>query len=202
LIRLRRPPVIQLQEERFVPKNSLEESEARWAELCQGNPAYFDGDILHVLGVHRNGYGGATIQVAPTSFRFHAVGDLGIRPLGVKGICVQNDLFLCGFRGDQVGTYPSMWEFAPSGMVEPHEPPEIVIQRELTEETTMLSQTPPIAIAILNDEEARTWEIVYRLEATGTPQADGIEYEKLDWFDVKSLPKPMSPPALQMKSLL
>ncbi len=202
MIRLRRPPVIQLQEERFVPKCSLEEAEARWVALCQENPASFDGDILHVLGIHRNGSGGATVQVAPTSYRFHAIGDLGIRPLGVKGICKQNDMFLCGFRGQQVGTYPCMWEFAPSGMVEPSEPPEKVIQRELTEETTMLSTTPPIAIAILKDEEARTWEIVYQLEAIGSPQADGNEYEMLDWFDVKSLPKPMSPPAIRMKSLL
>ena len=191
-----------MHEDFFVPDTSLSKVDATWNLLCKQHPEYFDGDILHVLGVHRTGCGGATIQVARTSFRFHAVRDLGIKPLGVKGICTQNDLYLCGKRGELVGAYPNIWEFAPSGMVEPNQTPENVIERELEAETGMMLTSPPTAIALFLDEPARTWEIVYQLAVTGTLQVDGTEYVALDWFDIKAMPSPMSPPAIQMKSLL
>ena len=185
-----------------MPETSLEAVNRKWDELCEQNSAYFDGEILHVLGVHRNGCGGATIQVARTSYRFHAVMDLGIKPLGVKGICKKGGEYLFGLRGNAMGVYPGTWEFAPSGMVEPHQTPVDVIVRELEEETGMMAERAPIAIALFLDDIARTWEIVYQLETVGSPEADGNEYEEIDWFDVKEIPKPMSPPAIVMKSLL
>ena len=191
-----------MHEEVFVPDTSLANVDEKWDSLCKQNPSYFDGEIVHVLHVQRNGCGGATIQAARTSYRFHAVGGLGIAPLGVKGVCMQGDKYLCGLRGTQVGTYPRLWEFAPSGMVEPEQTPENIIESELEEETGLMLTSPPIAIAIFLDEEAHTWELVYQLSVTGTCQADGSEYESLDWFDFKAMPTPMSPPAIQMKSLL
>ena len=186
----------------FVPETSLVELDETWDVLCEQNPEYFDGEILHVLGVHRNGCGGATIQVVKSSYRFHAVGDVGIKPLGVNGICIWDDNYLCGFRGERVGVYPNKWEFAPSGLVEPSETPSDAMQRELEEETGLQVTVPPIAIAIFFDELARTWDIVYQLQVGGSLKSDGNEYKELGWFDVKALPKPMSPPAVQMKSLL
>lgn len=191
-----------MHEEVFVPETSLATVDEAWDKLCNQNSKFYDGDIVHVLSVNRTGCGGASIQVAQTSYRFHAVGTLGINPLGVKGICIQNDLYLCGKRGTQMGAYPNMWEFAPSGMVEPNQIPEYVIERELEEETGLHVSSPPIATAIFFDDTSRTWEIVYQLAVIGTPQVGGNEYQQLDWFDIKALPSPMSPPAIQMKSLL
>lgn len=202
MIRLRKPPTLQYHDEFFVPATSLEEVNRKWDALCAQNSACFDGEIVHVLGVHRNGCGGATIQAARTSYKFHAVMDLGIKPLGVKGICKQNDVYLCGLRGQKVGVYAGAWEFAPSGMVEPHQAPEDIIMRELEEETGLTAQSAPVAVALFFDEIARTWEIVYQLETIGHATVDGAEYEKLDWFDIKRFPSPMSPPTHKMKSLL
>ncbi len=191
-----------MQEDVFVPDTTLANVDEAWEKLCKQNPECFDGDIVHVRSVNRTGCGGANIQVAKSSYRFHAVGNLGMSPLGVKGICKQGDVYLCGKRGKQMGAYPNMWEFAPSGMVEPEQTPENVIERELEEETGLMLSKPPRAIALFLDEQAKTWEIVFELSVVGTAQVDGTEYAQLDWFDVKSFPKPMSPPAIQMKSLL
>lgn len=202
MIRLRRPPVLQYHEELFVPNTSLSAIDKEWDAFCSQHPSAVDGDILHVLGVHRNGCGGATIQAAKSSYRFHAVCDLGIKPLGVKGICMNNDAYLCGLRSGEVGVYPNLWEFAPSGMVEAFEAPEHAMQRELEEETGLCLKSPPIAIALLFDEIASSWEIVYHLDVEGTLRRGEEEYNTLDWFDLRSFPTPMSPLAMQMKSLL
>ena len=48
-IQLRRPPVLVEVAGRFVPERAtLEEVDARWAELCAANPRYFDGSIVQV----------------------------------------------------------------------------------------------------------------------------------------------------------
>ena len=190
-----------MHDELFVPETSLATVDARWEELCEQNPEYFDGEILHVIHVNATGCGGAIVQVARSSFRFHAVTDLGIKPLGCKGICKQGENYWCGLRGKQMGAYPSQWEFAPSGMMEPRQKPEDVIARELEEETGLMLSSAPIAVAMFFDEEARTWEIVFQLSVQGDCNADGTEYESLAWFERSSLPSPMSPPAQLMKTL-
>ena len=191
-----------MHEELFVPDASLATVDKNWDALCKENPEYFDGEIVHVLHVNRTGCGGVIVQVARSSYRFHAVGNVGVKPLGVKGICKQNDKYLCGIRGKHMGAYPNMWEFAPAGMMEPNQQPEDIIERELEEETGLMLSSPPTAIAIFFDEEVNTWEIVFQLVVVGECQADGTEYESLAWFDIESMPTPMSPPARQMKSLL
>ena len=62
-ILLRRPPVCAVVDEPFVPDVDVDEVNRRWAMLQNERPAFFDGRILHVLGVHRNGCGGATINL-------------------------------------------------------------------------------------------------------------------------------------------
>jgi len=101
-----------------------------------------------------------------------------------------------------MGVSPKMWEFAPAGMVEPEQTLEDNIERELEEETGLMLTSPPTAIALFLDEDVHTWELVFQLSVTGECEADGEEYESLAWFDIKSMPTPMSPPAIQMKSLL
>ena len=191
-----------MQDDRFVPETSLSSVDNAWEALKKTNPKYFDGEILHVLTVNRTGCGGATLQVAPSSYRFHAVGGLGIHPLGVKGICLHEGKYLCGLRGAQSGVYPNEWEFAPAGTVEPMQSPEDVIERELEEETGMYLKAPPIPIGLFLDEYTQSWELVYELSVEGEPEADGDEYESLAWCDVKTLPKPLSHAAQLMRTLL
>jgi 8-oxo-dGTP pyrophosphatase MutT (NUDIX family) len=192
------------------PRSMLAEVEARWASLCRGNPAYFDGRICHVLGAHRNGHGGATIHAADCAYRFWAVQapgfDLGVRPLGVKGITMQGSRVLVGQRSNRVAGYPGLWEFAPGGVVEPGEDaapprPEAVIRRELEEETGLRTSAEPVALAVLFDDALGTWEIVYRMDVAPSadpPRAAEAEYERLEWRRRDDLPEAMSPIALRI----
>ena len=122
-IQLRRPPVIVRLEGRFVPSAvALAEVDARWAALCAENPRYFDGALLQVMGVSRNGHGGVQIHVQECSYRFYAVQksgplgpglDCGVRPLGVKAIATDGVRVLVGRRSQKVAYYPGAWEFVP-----------------------------------------------------------------------------------------
>ncbi len=117
-IHLRRPAILSVVDEPHVPDvppDMLAEVEWRWEALCRANPRYFDGRLYHVFGVHRNGHGGAVIHVADCAYRYHAVQnedlDLGVRPLGTKGLIQCADRFLLGKRAMTVGSYQSAWEF-------------------------------------------------------------------------------------------
>lgn len=203
LIHLRRPPVLQIQDEPFVPDgNVLDEVNQRWAALCDLNPAYFDGRMYHVLGVHRNGHGGAVIHVNECAYRFYAVQrkgfDLGVKGLGVKGFTLRDNKALLGKRSTNVAVYKNKWEFAPGGVVEPHQQPTETIITELKEETGLVVQTDPTPIAMICDSVAKTWEIIYTIndpqgEAQITP-----EYTELKWCECDQLPSELSPIAKSM----
>ncbi len=206
LITLRRPPIIVVQEERWVPNSmSLEEIDARWKDLCRGNPRYFDGDVLQVLGVVRNGHGGVTIHAAPTSFRFYAVQasgeDIGTRVLGVKGLSRAADgRWLMGRRGSEVAYYPETWEFAPGGSVPPGRDPERVLLDELKEESGWLPIGTPRSVAVLYDPSAFSWEIVFTLavEPGTDPPTELWEYDMCDLFPSGHEPEPLAPVARQL----
>lgn len=212
-IRLRRPPVLSRLEEPFVPDVSpamLEEAAERWADLQAENDAYFDGRLLHVIGVHRNGYGGAVLHVAECAYRHHAVQtddfDLGVRALGVKGVVEHDGRILVGRRGPRVSRYGGWWEVAPGGVAEPHETPDRTVLRELGEETGLCASGEPVALAVLYDETIRCWEIVYRL--TLPPSGEGEaprpteEYPELQWRPPSDLPEPLTPIARRVAELV
>lgn len=189
LIRLRRPPVVRVAEEPFVPRVDLAEVERRWAELRAANPALFDGRVLHVFGVFRNGHGGATLHVAECAYRHWAVGlhgfDTGARALGVKAIVLAGDRVLLGQRSERVAAYPGCWEFAPGGGVEPGSDPRRMIERELREESGLRLETRDrVSVrAVLFDGSVRSWEIVFliRLHAPPPTLAPSDEYRSLRW---------------------
>lgn len=183
-IHLRRPPVLVEVEGRFVPRGvSLAEVDAAWESMRVGNPRLFDGPVLQVLGVHRNGHGGVQIHVQESSYRFGAVAALGLdcgaRALGVKGFVQDCGRVLVGRRSLSVARDPGAWEFVPGGTLEPREAPSEAIARELGEEARLEIAAPPIAVAVLFDETTGTWEIVYRLVAplAGVPEI-GWEYDE------------------------
>lgn len=214
-ILLRRPAVLSVTEGVFVPPGSgerdderiLDEVDRRWQRCCEENPAYFDGRMYHVLGVHRNGYGGAVIHVIDCAYRFHAVQDetfdLGVRPLGTKGITIRDDRVLVGRRARHVNAYRGSWEFAPGGVVDIGAEPAGVILSELREETGLAARRAPIPIAVLYDDVLRCWEVVFRLEPdAGHPVAEPMEYETLQWRTPDDLPADLTPMARQMSRLL
>ncbi len=198
-IQLRRPPILSLVDEPWVPDGvDLDEVERRWRTLCDANPAYFDGRLCHVMGVHRNGHGGAVIHLADCAYRFHAVQtddfDLGVRPLGVKGLTRRNDEFLVGRRAASVAHYPGSWEFAPGGVVEPGRDPADVLIRELYEETGLRPAQSPRPLAVVYDHVVRTWELVFEMApADSTDPPPTTEYAELRWTRAVALPAPRSP---------
>ncbi|MCH8316434.1 MAG: NUDIX hydrolase [Planctomycetes bacterium] len=206
LIHLRRPPVLQVQDELFVPDgNILDEVDQRWAALCDLNSAYFDGRMYHVLGVHRNGYGGAVIHVIECAYRFYAVQrqgfDLGVCGLGVKGLTIRNQKALLGKRSASVSVYRNKWEFAPGGVVEPGKQPTETIVTELHEETGLLVQSEPTPIAMICDSQAHTWEIIYTIKDAQGDANPTPEYTELRWCERDKLPSDLSPIATSMISL-
>jgi 8-oxo-dGTP pyrophosphatase MutT (NUDIX family) len=220
-IHLRRPPTLSVQEGVFVPRpggpptpapphSVLDEIESPWQALRESNPTYFDGRLCHVLGVHRNGHGGAVLHVIDCAYRFFAVQfaggtafDLGVRPLGVKGVVERDGRFLMGRRSPHVAMYQNMWEFAPSGSVDFGKAPQEVITLELIEETGLHPSREPTAIAVLFDPVLRCWEIVYRLaiEDDTTPRMTA-EYPEVRWFEGAALPANLSPIARQIAKFL
>ncbi len=207
LIRLRRPAQLSIIDEPFVPRAmSLDEVGARWDALRCKQPAYFDGPLWHVAGVHRNGHGGATIHVQPCSYRFfavqHASEDLGCRPLGVKGITWHAERVLVGLRSQRVAGYPGCWELAPGGCVEPGNDPADVIRTELLEEASLVPSRPPLPVAIFFDPGIQTWEIAFRLEVVEPAAVASPEYEELRWVNPAGLPEPLTSIAKTMRQML
>jgi 8-oxo-dGTP pyrophosphatase MutT (NUDIX family) len=210
VVQLRRPPTLSVQEGVFVPsadRATSVEIESRWDALQRENPAFFDGRLYHVLGVHRNGHGGCVLHVIDCAYRYFAVQDesfdLGVRALGLKAFTWNGDQVLVGRRSKQVAGYPGCWEFAPSGGAGVGVDPAAMILQELSEETGLGAALPPVAIALLADPIVRTWEIVYRLVASAREVRPRLlEYDELQWVQADQLPAPLSPFAMQMRELL
>jgi 8-oxo-dGTP pyrophosphatase MutT (NUDIX family) len=207
-IQLRRPPVLVRVEGRFVPPRvELAEVDRRWNALCAANPRCFDGSMLQVLGVSRNGHGGVQIHVQECSYRFYAVQktglDCGVRPIGVKAVTIAGGRVLMGRRSTTVAFYPGLWEFVPGGGLEPGVDPAQQIARELHEEAHLAPSAPAVAVALLFDPHAFTWEIVHRMElaAGAVPDAGrdgGWEYDEFRMVGLDGpVPEPLAPVAQQ-----
>ena len=202
LIPLRRPPVLNLHDDPWVPERvPLSLVDERWGALCASNPRYFDGSILHVLGVVRNGHGGVTIHVARSSYRFYAVQrtgiDTGTRPLGVKGLCRHGARWLMGKRSGSVAFYPGQWEFVPGGSVPADSEPSDVLLRELREESGWTPVGPARAVAVIYDPDAYSWEIISTLEVEPSDGAgtEPWEYDEIEGVEAGSEPAPLAPVA-------
>jgi hypothetical protein len=200
--------VITRHDERWVPDRvSLEEVDSCWATLCSRNARYFDGSILHVLGVVRNGHGGVTIHTAESSYRFYAVQqaglDTGARPLGVKGLCRSDDGWLMGRRSESVAYYPGEWEFVPGGSVPADGNPAEVLLAELGEESGWCATGPARAVSVLYDPGAFSWEIVSMLDVRKGADAPGQpwEYDEIAIVPAGEEPQPLSSVARMMMQI-
>lgn len=197
----------------FVPAEpALEAIDAAWSRLREQNSRFFDGRVLHVLGVSRNGHGGVVVHVMEAAYRFYAVIacglDTGVRPLGVKGLAeVDGDdgrrRWLMGRRSDRVAYYPDRWEFVPGGCLEPGVDPAEMLLRELGEESGFEAASPPVPVALLYDPSAFSWELVHRVAIRPRAGIDppGWEYRELRWVALGDEPQPLSPIARRMQPL-
>lgn len=208
VIPLRRPPVLNVVPGTFVPTTpSLEEVDRAWDGLQRANRRYFDGRMLHVLGVSRNGHGGVVVHAMECAYRFYAVIgaglETGVRPLGVKGIVEREGRWLMGLRSREVAYHAGQWEFVPGGCLEPDIAPDSMLERELGEESGFAAAGPPVPLALLYDPTACTWEIVHRLAVRERPGIDppGWEYRELRWVEPGQEPSPLSPVAEVMRRL-
>lgn len=206
-IRLRRPPRIIIDDSAFVPWVALDDVNAAWDSIVSGNPRFTDGDCLHVVGVHRDGHGGATIHAVRASYRMGAVRrrgiETGFRGLGTKAIAHVGGRVMLGLRSPHVNAYPGLWEFAPGGGVEIGEAPEVGIVRELIEECGVAAAGPARAVALLFDPVVQAWEIVHDVPMAHPPDAaPGWEYSELAMCAPDELPSGLSPCAEQMREVL
>jgi len=210
-IHLRRAPVLHVDDTPFVSQHiGLDAIDRHWQHLQAENPAYFDGQLWHVINVHRNGHGGASLHVQPGGYRNWAVQhafnlDVGIRPLGVKGIVMRDGRVLIGRRGPSVAAYAGAWEFAPGGVAELEQTPAQTIAAELAEETRLSTTREPIAVAMILDDAIGTWEIIYRIDAPAGDAQPTDEYPELRWIDpgdAMGLPDDLTPLAKAMLPLV
>ncbi len=212
IIRLRRPPVFAALSGRFVPSQvTLQEIDACWEALCRSNGKLVDGGILQVLGTSRNGHGGVSMHVQECAYRFFAVQasglNCGVRPLGVKGIVSVGSKYLVGKRSTLVGSYQGSWEFVPGGGLEQASDPVAGLRGEFEEEVgfALPADITPIAIALLDDTIARSWDIIYRVRLTGecvcTPSFEHDSLRLLSLEELRALDN-SSPAMGAMLSLL
>ncbi len=210
VILLRRPAVISLSGSEWLPDAYRRSgAEQAWAAMQASNPRAFDGRLIQVAGVHRNGAGGATIQGFPCAYRWYAAQavdptcDVGCRPLGVKGVTRCGDRVLIGRRASWTASFPGQVEFAPSGGVEPGNSPEAAVMHEFAEEVGGAASSAPRAVAVVYDDAARSWEVVLLLDVASeaiSPTSD--EYEELNWCDAEQLPQDLTPIAQRIRKLV
>ena len=142
----------------------------------------------------------------------HLVG-ANVRALGVQGVVTGRDQdgdehLLLGRRGSEVRIYQGLWENAPSGTIIPPPPAETTLTGqhfiqalldEGVEELGLnLSDAQTSWIALLDDAEARSLDVVLKLELPGPinpralPCATGAshrwEYADTAWVPIAQLP--------------
>ncbi|MCP4758971.1 MAG: NUDIX domain-containing protein [Planctomycetes bacterium] len=214
IIRLRRPAIVSLGDREWLPDPHLrEEAERRWSDMQASNPKLYDGKMIQVAGVHRNGAGGAVIQGFPCDFRWYAVQseadetgsshDCMCRPLGVKGVTFCNGRVLLGRRAPWTTWQAGYWELAPSGGVEPGNSPEEALTNEFAEEIGRVLASTPRAEAVMFDPNTRTWEVVLSVEMpTDDIGFNTGEYEEFAWVNPSEIPENTTPIAERILHLL
>jgi 8-oxo-dGTP diphosphatase len=84
---------------------------------------------------------------------------------------------------------PSSGWGVPGGFIEAREQPEVALKREIREETGLeIHNIKLISLRTID----RHLEIMFRAEASGTPQVLSFEIIEARWFDLKDVPPEMS----------
>lgn len=164
-----------------------------WARRREHNPRLFDGPIASVVSFDpRDG----RVVWQPDRYRALAVRDevaTGIEHLSAMALVVAPDAHarrcvLLARRSDSVAVYPGLWEFGPSGGIDPPATGQITpdalidqLRREIREEIGLSCAPGTITPAmVVRDTGAQSLDIVcwVRLDAPITPDASW-EYDDI-----------------------
>ncbi len=189
--------------------------DARWAALCARNPRLFDGPISAVTS-----FDPASMRLTwrESSYKFLAVQDdvgtstwqLSETTLLVAGEG-KNARMLLAKRSPSVHTYPGLWEFGPSGGIDPpvgqidraHLLSET--KREMNEEIG-LEHTMDRAtiVGVFRDATVRSYDVLVRVPVDEEQEVSGEdwEYAKVRWVvldDLRSM-EGLCPPSAVVAS--
>lgn len=152
--------------------------EHEWGRIRATNPRAFNGPILHFLGADPVS---ACIRAAREEYMRLAVQpvlETGVVQLGVTGILEASDALgrrhvLLGLRSNATRVFGGMWEFGPSGGVDPPPVGETsmdaddvwrVLIEEIREEVGLpVDPDPSPPIALLRDPIGRSVELIVRV---------------------------------------
>lgn len=179
----------------------VEQTEARWSELCAHNPRLFDGRILAFVDYDSRAN---VVHARTESFKRMAVQPdvpTGVTQFGVTGLLTsgQGDgrRVLLGQRGRETFLYPGRWELAPSGGVDaPREGVRELsiedlrrqMEREVHEELAIVADglhaTP---IALCHDRAAPSMDVIFaiQLDPGEQPTAHDWEYADVCWMPLR-----------------
>lgn len=189
------------------------EVDAAWEKICTANPRAFDGPILafvsadpanNIVRARRDNYRRLAVQPE--------IGT-GITLLGVTGVLEARDRagvghVLLGLRSHATRVFGGMWEFGPSGGVEPPEIGQASMDAgdlwgslvgEIREEIglpTGCDQSPPIGL--LCDPSGQSVELVFRVSLLETVEelaamieasdrSQRWEYDAVRWVAIGGL---------------
>jgi len=200
------------------PPDADDRVERRWAELLRENPRHFDGPILSV-----DSFESGVVHARIDRYKRLAVQPevpTGVTLLAATGVITAQEagreFALMIHRHAQTRHYGGMWEFGPSGGIDPTGATRLAIadivallQRELAEEAGLTDPLlePRVACVYL-DEASTSFDVVVRarLDRPVTElvaSAGALDWDASDarWVDVADLAafiesEPMIPPTI------
>lgn len=188
--------------------------EARWSALRERNPRLFDGPICAV-----SSFDPVAMRMSwrASRYRLLAVQDeveTGTWQLSVTVLLVADrPRVLIGRRSGEVHTYPGLWEFGPSGGVDPpageldREHLLSEARREIAEEIgTGAALEDGRIVGVLLDRRVRSYDVLIRAEVGSevSTASEHWEYDQTRWATVDELAamEGLSPPSALVASHL
>ncbi|MCB9845734.1 MAG: NUDIX hydrolase [Phycisphaeraceae bacterium] len=195
-----------------------------WTRLCSEKPRLFSGPISSVIAFDSTSL---TLTWRPSTYRLLAVQPevetgtwhLSVTALLLAGARPDERVFM-GRRARDVHVYPGLWEFGPSGGIDPpassrldetHVRAEML--REIREETGLDAADASMrTIALFRDATVRSYDIVFLVRLPDVEPAvssDDWEYSQGAWIRLSDMPRfaaehvgKICPPSLALASFL
>jgi beta-phosphoglucomutase-like phosphatase (HAD superfamily)/8-oxo-dGTP pyrophosphatase MutT (NUDIX family) len=166
------------------------------------NARLFDGQILSLLSFEEHSLLGEFVSYRDYVAQMRGL-DLNVKPVSVSGIVRYKDSFLLGKRADSVSMFPSHYELAPAGSVDPSELNlKKIFLKELKEETGIVQVETITPFAIAYDKTVGTFEILARIDVKDPTLTSNWEYSELIWVKQSELLSFLSKPLVPFSRFL